>query len=77
MLCGILGHLRKSCKVPDTPQQGEEGEEFGLWLRAEEGDFSLINEGNFLHRVENLRKDYFDSYSREELGLDEEGTTKP
>lgn len=32
----------------------------------------MISEGSYLHRIKNPRKDFFDLYSNEELGIEEE-----
>ncbi|KAH7514280.1 hypothetical protein FEM48_Zijuj11G0071900 [Ziziphus jujuba var. spinosa] len=49
-----------------------DGDKFGVWLRAEEGAFSVLRKGSQLHRIENPRKDFFDLYSNEELRINKE-----
>ncbi|KAH7542955.1 hypothetical protein FEM48_Zijuj02G0130300 [Ziziphus jujuba var. spinosa] len=70
--CGIIGHLKNSCKLVDNPSARTDGDKFGVWLRGEDGAFSIMRKGSQLHRIENLRKDFFDSYSNEELRIDKE-----
>ncbi|KAH7533886.1 hypothetical protein FEM48_Zijuj04G0179200 [Ziziphus jujuba var. spinosa] len=72
--CGIIGHLKKSCKSAKQSllEQGTEGDAFGVWLRTEEGDFSIMRVGSQLHRIETPRKDFFYSYSNEELRIEED-----
>lgn len=50
-----------------------EGDNYGVWLRAEDGAFFVVREGNSLCRSENPRGDYFDFFSRDELEGKEEG----
>lgn len=51
--CGILGHLNKNCSVKEPVTQKILGDLYGLWLKAEVEAALLINEGEFLRRVEN------------------------
>lgn len=51
--CGVLGHLKRNCPDPLPRLSEEEGHEFGSWLRAEDGTFTVVSKGNFLQRVEN------------------------
>ncbi|KAH7510800.1 hypothetical protein FEM48_ZijujUnG0086700 [Ziziphus jujuba var. spinosa] len=53
----------------------KDGHEYGVWLRDEEGAFSVIREGMYLRRIENPLRDYFDSFSNEELRDGEKNQT--
>ncbi|KAH7520457.1 hypothetical protein FEM48_Zijuj08G0145900 [Ziziphus jujuba var. spinosa] len=67
--CGVIGHLKNSCKSSTNNLSQTEGDEYGVWLRAEEGAFSVVSSGSHLRRIENPRRDFFDSWSNEELGV--------
>ncbi|KAH7542635.1 hypothetical protein FEM48_Zijuj02G0095000 [Ziziphus jujuba var. spinosa] len=67
----VLGHMKNTCTIPSASST-KEGEMYRVWLRAEDGVYLVVNEGCFLRRVENPRNDFFDSFSNEDLGVEEE-----
>ncbi|KAH7514602.1 hypothetical protein FEM48_Zijuj11G0106800 [Ziziphus jujuba var. spinosa] len=69
----LIGHLQKSCKIQNSTSR-EDGT-FDVWLRAETSSSIVVSEGHYLCRIENPRHDYFDSFSEDDLVLEERWMT--
>lgn len=46
--CGIQGYVKKSCKVQVHTSAAKDGDAYGVWLRVEEGAFSVFSKGDHL-----------------------------
>ncbi|KAH7516250.1 hypothetical protein FEM48_Zijuj10G0115300 [Ziziphus jujuba var. spinosa] len=75
-MCGRIGHRKASCVNLQRVEERNDGEEFGSWLRAEVGAYTVIKENNCWRRGEVPREESSDTLTRD-TNMDEKNEDEP
>ncbi|KAH7517407.1 hypothetical protein FEM48_Zijuj09G0060300 [Ziziphus jujuba var. spinosa] len=75
-MCGRISHSKASCVNLQRVEERNDGEEFGSWLRAKMGAYTVIKENNCWRRGEVPREESSDTLTRD-TNMDEKNEDEP